>query len=199
MTKKMSASVVALKPREKEEFTSYLGMVIMLGSWSILFGGLFFAYLGVRMSTPVWPPPGVPKLPLGLPAINTLVLALSSVTAQRALAAIRRERRDEMRAFFGATVILGALFLSLQYVVWSNASQSGLSLDSGTYGSVFYALTLFHAAHVAAGMGGLVYVMIASELGRFSAPAHTPVRLWTMFWHFVDAVWFVTFISVFVL
>jgi heme/copper-type cytochrome/quinol oxidase subunit 3 len=41
--------------------------------------------------------------------------------------------------------------------------------------------------------------MIASELGRWSAAAHTPVRLWTMFWHFVDAVWLVTFFSVFVL
>src|ERR1700733_695461 len=193
MTKKMSAVVVSLKPREKEEFTSYLGMVIMPGSWSILFGGLFFAYVGVRMSAPVWPPPGVPKLPVALPAVNTLILAVSSVTAQGALAAIRRSRRDQMRALFGVTVILGALFLSLQYVVWSNASASGLSLASGTYGSVFYALTLFHAAHVVAGIGGLVYVMIASELGRFSAPAHTPVRLWTMFWHFVDAVWLVTF------
>lgn len=199
MTKKMSAAVISLRPRAKEDFTSYLGMVIMLGSWSILFGGLFFAYLGVRMSAPVWPPPGVPRLPLGLPAINTLVLAASSFTAQRALVAIRRSRRDHMRALFGATVILGALFLSLQYVVWTNASQSGLSLASGTYGSVFYALTLFHAAHVVAGIGGLVYVMIASELGRWSAAAHTPVRLWTMFWHFVDAVWLVTFLSVFVL
>jgi cytochrome c oxidase subunit 3 len=150
------------------------------------------------MSAPVWPPPGVPKLPLALPAVNTLVLAMSSVTAQRALAAIRRSQKDQMRAFFGVTVILGALFLSLQYVLWSNASAGGLTLDSGTYGSVFYALTLFHAAHVVVGIGGLVYVMIASELGRFSAPAHTPVRLWTMFWHFVDAVWLVTFLSVFV-
>jgi heme/copper-type cytochrome/quinol oxidase subunit 3 len=199
MSKKMAA-VVSLRPRAKEDFSSYLGVVIMLGSWSILFGGLFFAYAGVRMAAPVWPPPGVPKLPLALPALNTVVLAASSWTAQRALRAIRRGRREEMAALFSVTVFLGALFLGLQYVLWSTARASGLSIDAGgTYGSVFYALTLFHAGHVAVGVGGLVYLVVAARRGRWNAAAHTPVRMWTMFWHFVDAVWLVTFLSVFVL
>jgi cytochrome c oxidase subunit 3 len=200
MSKKMSAAVVTLRPRAKEEFSSYLGMVLMLGSWSLLFGGLFFAYAGVRMSAIAWPPPGVPKLPLALPAANTAILGLSSWTAQRALNAIRQGRRSEMQALFAVTVFLGALFLGLQYVLWSNVRASGLSIDSaGTYGSVFYALTIFHALHVAAGVLGLVFVVIASRLGKWNAAAHGPVRMWTMFWHFVDAVWLVTFLSVFVL
>lgn len=200
MTKKMPAAVVPLRPRAKEDFSSYLGMVMMLGSWSILFGGLFFAYVGVRMAAPFWPPPNLPRLPLALPAANTVILALSSWTAQRALGAIRASRRDEMQALLGATIFLGALFLGLQYVLWSNVRASGLSIDSaGSYGSVFYALTIFHAAHVAAGVCGLTYVAIAARLGKWNAATHMPVRLWTMFWHFVDAVWFVTFVSVFVL
>jgi cytochrome c oxidase subunit III len=201
MSKKMSAAVVIpLRPRAKEEFSSYLGMVILLGSWSLLFGGLFFAYAGVRMAASAWPPPGVPKLPLALPAVNTVLLAASSFTAQRALAAIRVGRRQEMQALYAVTVFLGALFLGLQYVLWSNARASGLSIDTGgTYGSVFYALTLFHAAHVAAGIAGLLYVVIAARLGKWNAAAHGPVRMWTMFWHFVDAMWLLTFVSVFVL
>src|SRR5580693_6150680 len=176
MKKPMSAAVVTLRPREKEEFTNYLGMVILLGSWSVLFGGLFFAYAGVRMSAPVWPPPGVPRLPLALPAANTVVLALSSWSAQRALAAMRRGRREEVQTFLGVTVFLGALFLGLQYVLWSNARASGLTIDSaGTYGSVFYALTLFHAVHVAAGVMGLVYLVVGLRLGKWSAPSHVPV------------------------
>jgi cytochrome c oxidase subunit III len=208
MKPKMSAAVVTpqrrvavLRPRAKEDFSSYLGMVILLGSWSILFGALFFAYAGVRMSAPAWPPPGVPKLPIALPFANTLVLGLSSYTAQRALVAIRAGRREEMQGLFSVTVFLGALFLGLQYVLWSNVRASGLSIDSaGTYGSVFYALTIFHALHVAAGVLGLVYVVLAARLfGKWNAAAHSPVRMWTMFWHFVDGVWLVTFLSVFVL
>jgi cytochrome c oxidase subunit III len=204
MKKKMSptsaAAVIPLRPREKEDFSSYLGMVILLGSWSLLFGGMFFAYAGVRMSAQAWPPPGVPKLPLALPAANTVILALSSLTAQRALGAIRLGKKDRMQGLFSITVFLGALFLGLQYVLWSNVRATGLSMDSaGTYGSVFYGLTIFHALHVAAGLLGLVYVVIASRLGKWNAAAHSPVRMWTMFWHFVDGVWMVTFLSVFVL
>jgi cytochrome c oxidase subunit 3 len=200
MSKKMPAAVVVLRPRAKEDFSNYLGMVMMLGSWSILFGGIFFAYAGVRMSAPTWPPPGLPKLPLALPAANTVILGLSSWTAQRALGAIRKGRRDEMQALLGATVVLGALFLGLQYVLWTNVRASGLSIDSaGTYGSVFYALTIFHALHVAAGVCGVSYLVVGARFGKWNAAAHAPVRMWTMFWHFVDAVWLVTFVSVFVL
>ena len=191
------STVVSLRPHAKEDFTSYLGMVITLGSWGIMFGGLFFAYVGVRLSSPTWPPPGEPKLPVALPLLNTGVLLLSSVAAYKALASIRRARRDEMKAFLAITIFLGALFLGLQYVLWSTVHSSGLHLDSGTYGSVFYALTMFHALHVFAGMLALLYVLVLAA--RYSEHRHATVRLCTMFWHFVDAVWVVTFLSVFVL
>src|SRR6202044_3602408 len=105
----------------------------------------------------------------------TVVLVFSSFTAQGALGAIRKGQRNEMQALYAVTVFLGALFLGLQYVLWSNVRASGVSIDSaGTYGSVFYALTMFHAVHVAAGVLGLVYVVIASRLGKWNAAAHSP-------------------------
>ena len=195
--KKKMASVVSLKPHAKEEFTSYLGMMITLGSWGILFAGIFFVYAGVRLSSPTWPPPGVPKLPVLLPTLNTLVLGVSSYTAQRALGAIRKARRDEMRGWLGMTVFLGALFLGLQYLVWTEAGRSGLHPNSGTYGSVFYALTSFHALHVVVGVMALLWVIVRGA--KYTEHEHGAVRHTTMFWHFVDIVWVVTFVSVFVL
>ena len=195
--KKKMASVVTLQPHAKEDFTSYLGMVISLGSWGIMFAGIFFAYAGVRLAAPSWPPPGVPRLPVLLPLASTAVLLASSGTARQALAAIRQAKRDEMRTLLAATVFLGALFLGLQYVLVASASQSGLHLDSGTYGSVFYALTLFHAAHVAAGMLALLWLLVRAK--DYTEHDHRSVRMCTMFWHFVDGVWIVTFVSVFLL
>ncbi len=191
------ATVAALQPHAKEEFTSYLGTIITLGSWGIMFAGLFFAYAGVRVAAPSWPPPGVPRLPILLPLGSTVVLAFSSFTAQRALGAIRRARRDEMRALLAITVFLGAVFLGLQYALWATVSQSGLHLDSGTYGSVFYALTLFHAVHAAAGVLALLWLIVRAR--SYTAHDHQSVRVCTMFWHFVDLVWMLTFVSVFVL
>jgi cytochrome c oxidase subunit 3 len=195
--KKKMASVVTLQPHAKEDFTSYLGMVISLGSWGIMFAGIFFAYAGIRIAAPSWPPPGVPRLPVLLPLASTVVLLVSSATAWRALGAIRKAKRDEMRVLLAATLFLGSLFLGLQYVLCVSASQSGLHLDSGTYGSVFYALTLFHALHVAAGMLALLWLLVRAR--AYTEHAHRSVRLCTMFWHFVDGVWIVTFVSVFLL
>ncbi len=195
--RKNVASVVTLRPHEKEDFTSYLGMIIALGSWGIMFAGLFFEYAGLRVSAPTWPPPGVPRLPVLLPVANTGVLLLSSFTAQRALRAIRRAKPDEMKALFGVTIFLGAVFLGLQYVLWENVARAGLHIDSGTYGSVFYALTAFHALHVAAGI--VAFLTILALAARYTEHSHRPVRMCTMFWHFVDLVWIVTFLTVFVL
>ena len=55
----------------------------------------------------------------------------------------RSDGDGKMKALLGVTIFLGALFLGLQYTLWAAVGRSGLHLDSGTYGSVFYALTLF--------------------------------------------------------
>ena len=191
------ASVVSLQPRAKEDFTSYLGMMITLGAWGVMFAGLFFIYAGVRLAAPTWPPPGVPKLPVLVPTLATLVLAASSVTAQRALTSIRTAKRDQMRTWLGATIFLGALFLGIQYTIWSSVHDGGLTMDSGTYGSVFFTLTYFHAVHVAAGVLALVVLLVRAS--RYTVHQHGAVRHCTRFWHFVGLVWLATFVTVFLI
>ncbi|MCK6589736.1 MAG: hypothetical protein L6Q76_19365, partial [Polyangiaceae bacterium] len=58
------ATVVELRPNEKQEFTASLGMIIFLASWGMMFSALFFAYGFVRARALMWPPPGVPELPI---------------------------------------------------------------------------------------------------------------------------------------
>ena len=53
-------NVVALRPRAQQDFTRSLGMIVALGSWAMMFGGLFFMYFGMRARSPVcskWFPP----------------------------------------------------------------------------------------------------------------------------------------------
>src|SRR5919109_578840 len=64
--------------RREEEVTSYVGMVIFLGSWAMMFAALFFAYAVVRFRAPLWPPPDQPRLPILLPGLNTVIIAVSS-------------------------------------------------------------------------------------------------------------------------
>jgi cytochrome c oxidase subunit 3 len=68
----------------------------------------------------------------------------------------------------------------------------------GPYPSVFFALTTFHAAHVLVGLAALAVLFWKSLAGVYSAPRHLPVKLWTMYWHFVDAIWLLMFVTVYI-
>jgi len=192
-------SVVHLKPRAREDEIASLGMIVFLASWAMMFSALFFAYGFVRTRATVWPPADVPPLPIGLPAINTVVLLASSFTFARGLDALRRGKRSELPLWVAATFVLGALFLGLQTVVWQSLWTAGLTIKTGIFGSVFYALTTFHALHVATGLVILVWLFARSLRARYTEHNWVNVRLCTMFWHFVDVVWILMFLTLYIL
>jgi len=174
-------------------------MVIFLGSWAMMFASIFFAYGMVRARAPVWPPPGMPPFPVLLPAINTVVLALSSVTMQLGLRRVRGGKAPELRWWLLGTIALGLLFVALQLQLWRSVWRGGLRVDSGIDGSVLYGLTWFHALHVVCGLGVLGWLLAGALRNTYSVRHHAPVRLAAMFWHFVDVVWVLMFLTVFLL
>jgi heme/copper-type cytochrome/quinol oxidase subunit 3 len=88
-------------------------------------------------------------------------------------------------------------FVGLQFVLWSTMLDSGLLPSSGPYASVFFGLTGLHALHVAVGILGLAWVLMQSARRVYAVPRHQTVRLWAMYWHFVGVVWFVMFLTIF--
>jgi len=193
--------VITYRPlRVRTEATAWLGMVIFLGSWAMMFAGLFFAYGMLRMRALHWPPEGTPTLPVVLPAINTLVIAASSVCLQRALETVRVGRLARVTLLIGAALLLGLTFVLLQLTLWMGLWKAGFVLSTGgTYGSVFYALTFFHAAHVGIGVLALAYLLVRAAQGALNPGRHLVLRLWTAYWHFVGGVWLILFTTLFVL
>ena len=192
-------AVVELRPRAKEDFTSVLGMMIALGAWAMMFGALFFMYAGMRSKALMWPPPGVPRLPVALPAVNTVVLLASSGAIALGVRSLRKGERRALSAWLAVAAVLGATFLALQVVVWRDVWAAGLQPSTGAYGSVFYGLTALHAVHVAAGLLVILLVLVRSLLGKYTEHSVMKVRLPAMFWHFVDAVWVLMFVSLYLL
>ena len=192
-------TVVELRPRAREEFTSSLGMIIFLASWAMMFAGLFFAYGFARTKALTWPPVGVPRLPLGLPALNTLVLGASSWSFARGLDALRRGERSTFPRMVALTLGLGVLFLVLQLAVFREVAAAGISMASGTYGAIFYTFTAFHALHVAVGLGIVLWLLIQAMRGAYTEHNTITVRLCTMYWHFVGVVWALMFLTIYVL
>lgn len=177
--------------------TTFVGMLMALASWTMLFASLFFAYAVLRLRAPSWPPDGAAALPRFLPGLNTLLMIASSLVLHRG---VKAGAADRVRALFAAmvtTISLGSLFLILQLAVWIPLWRSGFRIDSGVYGSVFYGLTTFHALHVLAGLIALSVVAYRVRHGLLTSGRRNAVRMTAMFWHFVDIVWVLLFVVVY--
>ena len=192
--------VVAFPGAEESRRTSFVGMVMALASWTMLFVALFFSYAVLRLNAPTWPPDGLAPLPKALPFLNTLVLLASSAVLSRGTRRESEGRPGVLRRALLATMALGGLFLALQLAVWIPLWQTGFRIDNtGSYGSIFYGLTVFHALHVLAGLLALAVLLPGAFSGRLASGRSSRVRVSAMFWHFVDVVWVVMFVAVYLL
>ena len=136
-----------------------------------------------------------------LPMWNTLILLSSSVTCHIAHLGLLKGDRAKFNLWLTITVVLAIMFLFLQYEEYHEAyALFGLTLDSGIYGSTFFMLTGFHGFHVFMGMTMLLIQLLRSVRGgHFTADDHFGFEASSWYWHFVDVVWVVLFLFVYIL
>jgi cytochrome c oxidase subunit 3 len=194
-----AAALTRVAAREESRRTSLVGMVMALASWTMLFVSLFFSYAVLRLGAGEWPPDGLEPLPRLLPFLNTLVLVASSLVLHAGVRPTAAARPGALLSALRRTLALGSLFLALQLAVWIPLWRSGFRIESGVFGSIFYGLTVFHALHVLAGLAALLVLVPGAAKGRWVSGAQSPVRLTAMFWHFVDAVWVLMFVTIYLL
>lgn len=180
-----------------QQTTSYVGMTVFVASWAMLFAALFMSYTVLRIRSPMWPPAGQERLPLGLPLCASVLLALSSAALQRGLVRVRRGETHVYLRHLIATAALGAAFLLLQSIAWWSLWQGGLTIRSGLYGGVFYLLTCFHALHVAVGILFLLWLLPAAHGHRDLCGKLGRLGVVTVYWHFVGVVWGVMLFAVY--
>ena len=136
----------------------------------------------------------------GLPLYNTILLMTSSVTAHFAHVALEQNKRGALKAWLGITVLLGLAFLVLQVEEYIHAySSMGLTLASGIYGNTFFMLTGFHGMHVTLGTIMLIVMFFRVLKGHFSPDNHFAFQAASWYWHFVDVVWVLLFLFVYIL
>ncbi len=134
----------------------------------------------------------------GLPFINTVILVTSSVTVTFAHWALKKNQRRPLQIWLGITVLLGATFLILQVIEYTEAYRElGLTLASGIYGSTFFMLTGFHGAHVTLGTIMLTVMWLRTLKGHFTPDNHFAFEAASWYWHFVDVVWLFLFTFVY--
>ncbi len=136
--------------------------------------------------------------PLGIPAINTLILLSSAVTVTIAHHALRAGNRTRLKIFLAITFILGFTFVALQAHEYGEAYlHMNLRLTTGIYGTTFFMLTGFHGLHVTIGAIMLLVIWIRVMRGHFTPDKHFAFEAVAWYWHFVDVVWLGLYIFVY--
>lgn len=144
--------------------------------------------------------PGLGNLIYWLPMWNTLALVTSSLTLTIAHHGLRAQRRSILNVWLAITLLLAVTFIVLQVEEYIHAYQAlGLTLGSGIYGSLFFLLTGFHGAHVTLGSVMLLVMLVRSLKGHFKPDDHFGFEAAAWYWHFVDVVWVMLFLFVYIL
>jgi cytochrome c oxidase subunit 3 len=173
-----------------------LGMLLFIISEVMIFGAFFTAYFFIRVvQHDPWPAPGT-KLPEAVAGINTMILLSSSLTLHWALSSAKRGNRFGLKAGMLSTFLLGLTFLTIQI---NEYIHIGFAPHDAAQGTVFYALTGLHGAHVFIGLCALMMVTIRAFRGHYSPEHHQGMEVPGIYWHFVDIMWVVVYLPVYVL
>jgi cytochrome c oxidase subunit 3 len=177
------------------------GMVLFIVSEIMFFFSLFWAFFHYSLTPSVWigsvwPPFGIKAIsPWGIPLLNTIILVSSGVTltfAHRALC-FGKNKSDVIYGLL-LTIILGLFFIMLQYYEFRNAP---FNINDSVYGSIFFMITGFHGLHVIIGTIFLIVNLCRVTLNHFFIETHLGFEFGAWYWHFVDAVWIVVYLTIY--
>jgi cytochrome c oxidase subunit 3 len=176
-----------------------LGILLFILSEIMLFAAFFAAYFFLRVvvAPDSWPPTGI-ELPVLIAGINTVVLVSSSFTIHYALEAIKHNNHRGLKLGLGMTWLLGATFLFIQI---NEYIHIGFTPRDGAFGSIFFSLTGLHGAHVFVGLLLLTFANIRAWRGHFGPEQkdHLGVEVPGIYWHFVDIMWIVVFVTIYII
>ena len=173
------------------------GLATFLVADAMTFAGFFAAYLTFKAVNPL-PDGAIYELELPLPILNTVLLLVSSATFHRAGQAIRQDDHGRCRRWLLSTAGLGLAFLVSQMVEYFTLP---FGLTDNLYASTFFAATGFHGLHVTLGalMILIVWWQARQPQGRVPAADHFPLEAAELYWHFVDGIWVILFVILYLL
>jgi len=180
-----------------------VGIFLFIGSEIMLFGSFFTVYFFDRVvnSPGMWPPlnptTGVQfERPWFVALVNTLILVTSSFTMHWASTSVKRGNRAGLCAGMVLTFLLGLTFLLTQVIEYH---RIGFNTGDTAFAATFFGLTGLHGCHVFIGLTILLAMTIRSFKGHFSPEHHHGIELGGIYWHFVDVMWIVVYVTVYVL
>jgi cytochrome c oxidase subunit 3/cytochrome o ubiquinol oxidase subunit 3 len=205
----------AISP-EKALGTAQWGMIAFLLSEVAFFGTLIVTFLAFLGEYPKGKPTPGEVLRLPLVIVTTLCLLSSSATVYMAERGLRhaegarsegvagdsapRRAPSAFLLWWAATIALGVIFLLGTAYEWREMIvEHKLTISRNIFGTTYYTLVGFHAAHVTVGVIAMLVVLSLALSRELTAKNAVGVEMVSWYWHFVDGVWVVVFTVVYLI
>jgi cytochrome c oxidase subunit 3 len=198
-----------------------VGTIIWLSSELMFFAALFASYFTIRAVSPHLWAETTAHLNVPFAAANTTILVLSSLTCQLGVFAAERGQVGRsgsvfyvkgwgLREWFVLTYVMGAIFIGGQAFEYTSLIHEGITIpgnilegttvNSGSYGTMFYLTTGFHGLHVTGGLIAFLFVLGRTFVARrFTHEQAVTAIVVSYYWHFVDVVWIGLFATIYLI
>ncbi|MBC8346493.1 MAG: cytochrome c oxidase subunit 3 [Candidatus Marinimicrobia bacterium] len=177
-------------------YNAKLGIWLFLASEVMLFGGLFSAYVFLRMGDVTGAfMSGSNQLNVPLATFNTLVLISSSVTMIMSWVSLKLGEQKKFKTYLGSTLVLAGVFLVVKYFEYSAKFHHGIFPETSTFFAIYFTLTGLHMLHIIGGMIVIFYFLVpGAKMMKLESERFTNrIETVGLYWHFVDLVWIFLF------
>jgi cytochrome c oxidase subunit III len=192
-----AVSQSALEPQWTLPSRGRVGMFSLIAGESAIFTIFVVAYIfyiGKSLSGPT------PRDVLTVPIFITVCLLSSSLTIHLAVRAVRNSNIISFGFWWFVTLTLGVIFLIGTGREWHKLIfHEGLTISTNLFGTTYYSLVGLHAFHVTVGLIGIAIIMTFTLLGKVTSKYSERLDVFSLYWHFVDAVWVVVFTVVYII
>ena len=177
------------KLKRAKKMMLWFGMI----SLSMSFAGLTSAYV-ISKERPDW------LTDFEIPQafyLSLVVIIISSLTIHMAKNSVRNEQNRSGMILLIATLILGLIFVWLQFLGFSQIIENGYYFtgsESTITTSFIYLVVIMHIAHIGAALLSLLVVIYNHYKLKYSKGRTLGIELAATFWHFVDFLWIYLFL-----
>jgi cytochrome c oxidase subunit 3 len=128
---------------------------------------------------------------------STAVIIGGSITFFLAKKAIQNGNRTSTTAFLLGTLVLGVLFVVLQFRGFGQIIESGYYMTgqgSSITTTFLYVIALMHLLHLAGGLISLLIIIYNHFKQKYNPSQTLGIELGAMYWHFLDLLWVLLFL-----
>ena len=175
-----------------------LGFWTFLASECLFFGTLISTYMVYKGTALVGPYPAE-IFSVITTTVSTTVLLFSSLAMVLALDAVQKANKKAALWWLFAVIVMGGIFLFMEFQSYLKYIDYGLTLTSSTFGSSYYVLTGTHKVHVFFGMIWMAILGWRIYTDRIGPRQSEQVEVAGLYWHFVDIIWIVIFTLVYLI